>query len=269
MYQVLLVTDQQDVREAFESFSDWRLLGFEPPRIVRTAKEAELLVESDAADAVAYMLPKDEGQAFFSFLAQYPHIRCVEAASDSLRLRRALNSLRRALNEQSADDAHIDVLPILQAEFYHSLLGEAALPPPDEMRARASALRISLALDAPVCLARLQLPQGETYLNEVWRYGSDRLALALRNFFERDEPDLRYVLGVLNPREIKLLACPKAAIDGEALRTRVTERLAQGRAETMEYLELEVRVQTISFYENLAMLDGSAFEASGLRHVAP
>jgi hypothetical protein len=139
-------------------------------------------------------------------------------------------------------------------------LGEAALPPPDELRARAATLRIRLALDAPVCLARLQLPQGETYLNEVWRYGRDRLALALRNFFERDEPDLRYVLGVLNPREIKLLACPKAAIDGEALRRRVTERLAQGRVETMEYLELEVKVQSVAFYENLGALDSSALQ---------
>ena len=264
MHQVLLVTDQRDVWETFDSFPDWRLLGFEPPRIVRTAKEAEPLVESGAADAVAYMLPKDEGQAFFSFLARHPHVRCVEAASDPLRLRRSLNSLRRALHEQSAGDALTDVLPILQSEFYHSLLGEAALPAPDELRARAAALHIRLALDAPVCLARLQLPQGETYLNEVWRYGRDRLALALRNFFERDEPDLRYVLGMLNPRQIKLLACPKAAIDGETLRRRVAERLAQGCAETMEYLELDVTVQSVTFYENMGAMEGS-----GPRDAAP
>ena len=251
MHQVLLVTDQQDVREAFDSFPDWRSLGFEPPRIVRTAKEARLLIESGAADAVAYVLPKDEGQAFFSFLTQYPQVRCMEAASDPLRLRRALGSLRRALNEQSAADAFFDVLPILQIEFYHSLLEDAALPPPDELRARAAALHLPLALDAPVCLARLQLPQGETYLSEVWRYGRERLELALRNFFERDEPDLRYVLGVLNPREIKLLACPKSPIDTETLRRRMTERLTQGRVETFEYLELEVKVESVTVYENL------------------
>ena len=263
MYQVLLVTDQQDVQEAFDSFPDWRSLGFEPPRIVRTAKEATLLVESGAADAVAYVLPKDEGQSFFSFLTQYPQIRCMEAASDPLRLRRALGSLRRALHEQSADDAHTDVLPLLQAEFFRGLLEDAPAPI-DALRARAAALNIELALDAPVCLVRLQLPQGEVYLNEVWRYGRERLELALRNFFERDEPGLRYVLYVLSPREIKLLACPKAPIGGEELRRRVTERLAQGRAETLEYLELEVKIQSIAFYENLGEMEGAALQTSRL-----
>ncbi|MCL2810669.1 MAG: hypothetical protein FWD25_02130 [Clostridia bacterium] len=257
MYQVLLVTDQQDVREAFDSFPDWRLLGFELPRIVCTAKEATLLVESGAADAVAYVLPKDEGQSFFSFLTHYPQIRCMEAASDPLRLRRALGSLRRALHEQSADGTLTDVLPILQAEFFHSLL-EDAPGPLEALRARAAALQIQLALDAPVCLARLQLPQGEVYLAEVWRYGRERLELALRNFFERDESGLRYVLCVLNPREIKLLACPKAAIDGEALRHRVNERLAQGCAETLEYLELEVKIKSVTLYENLGAMGGTA-----------
>lgn len=253
MYQVLLVTDQQDVRETFESFADWPALGFERPRVVRTAKEAMLLIESGAADAVAYVLPKDEGQAFFSFLAQHPQVRCIEAASDPLRLRRALGSLRRALHERSATDMLTDVLPILQTEFFHSLL-EGMPIGDEELRARAAALRVQLALDAPVCLARLQLPQGEVYLEEVWRYGRVRLEVALRNFFERDEADLRYVLGVLSPREIKLLACPKAAIDGETLRRRVAERLVQGRSEAMEYLELEVKVENLTLYDSLSAL---------------
>ena len=253
MYRVLLVTDQGDVREAFASFSDWTALGFDPPRIVQTAQEATPLIESGAADAVAYVLPKEEGQSFFAFLARHPQVRCMEAASDPLRLRRALNSLRRALHERTATDDLSDVLPILQAEFLHSLL-EGMPIEPEELRARAAALRIGLALDMPVCLARLRMPQGEVYLQEVWRYGHARLEVALRNFFERDEKDLRYVLGVHSPREIRLLACPKDAMQADALHRRMTERLAQGCAETLEYLELEVQVQSLTPYENLSAL---------------
>ncbi len=256
MYQVLLVTDQPDVRETFESFPDWTELGFETPKIVLTAREAMLLVESGVADAVAYVLPKDEGQAFFSFLAQHPEVRGMEAASDPLRLRRALSSLRRALHERMATDTFTDVLPILQSEFFHSLL-EGVHISSEELHARAAALHIQLALDSPVCLAQLQLPQGESYLDEVWRYGRNRLETALRNFFERDEADLRYVLSVLNPYNIKLLACPKSQVDRETLRRRIAERLANGREETMEYLELEVKVQTLNLYDNLSVLCGS------------
>jgi len=268
MYQVLLVTNQDNIREAFETLADWKALGFEPPRVVGTAKEAMLLIESGEVDAVAYTLPKDEGQTLFTFLSRYPQLRCMEAASDPLRLRRALGSLRRALHEQSATDVFTDVLPILQAEFFHSLLEDVAMPP-EELRARAAALRIRISLDAPVCLARLQLPQGQISLDEVWRYGRNRLEIALRNFFERDEDDLRYVLGVLNPREIKLLACPKSAMDSGTLRRRVSERISRGRAEVTEYLDLEVRVQGMMFYENLIEMEGAALQVSNLKRIAP
>ncbi len=253
MYQVLLVTDQADVQGAFDSFEDWTTLGFAIPRVVTTAKEAVLLIESSQVDAVAYVLPKDEGQAFFAFLAKHPEVRCMEAATDALRLRRALSTLRRTLREQEGADVLTDVLPILQNEFYHSLLEGAPLKP-DELAARTTALRMQIALDAPVCVAQLQLPRGEVYLEEVWRYGRDRLEVALRNFFERDLPDLRYVLGVKSPQEIKLLACPKADIDAERMREKVAERISSARAELREYLELEVKVSGLTLYPSLPAL---------------
>lgn len=253
MFKVLLVSGQPDVRDAFESFEDWEALGFEPPRIVVTAKEAVLLIESGVVDAVAYVLPKEEGQAFFSFLAEHPEIRCMEAATDSLRLRRVLGSLRRALHERSGVDTLTDVLPILQTEFFHNLL-EGTAQESEELRARIAALQIQVALESPVCVAHLRLPQGEIYLEEVWRYGRARLEIALRNFFERDLPDLRFVLNVLTPQEIKLLASPKLYIDAQTLGQRMREQLTRACGEIMEYLELEVKVLSLYQYENLLAL---------------
>ena len=253
MYQVLLVTDQRDIRDVFEAFPDWADLGFDRPRVIAAVEEAMRFIDSDTVDAVAYVLPKEEGQSFFSFLARHPRVRCMEAASDTQRLRRALGTLRRALHEAGSVDVHTDVLPILQAEFFHSLIDGAPLDR-EALRARTAALRMQISLDAPVCVASLQLPQGEAYLEDVWRYGRERLEVALRNFFERDLAELRYVLDVLSPSDIRLLACPKEALDAEEMRRRTDAHLAEALESVQEYLDLEIQVRCVRLYEDLPAL---------------
>ncbi|MDR3051405.1 MAG: hypothetical protein LBU67_06755 [Oscillospiraceae bacterium] len=253
MYKVLLVTDQQALHDVFQAFEDWASLGFERPLAVHTAKEAMLLLESAPVDAVAYVLPKEEGQAFFGFLAQIPHIAGMEAANDPARLRRVLSRLRRTLHERNSEAVLTDVLPLLQEEFYNSLLQGARLRQ-DELRARAGALQLSVDLASPVCVAHLLLPQGETYLQEVWRYGRDRLEVALRNVFERDLLAVRYALHVCNIGEIKLLACPKASIAGPALLAQTQARIQQAREDIDEFLDMELVLQSIHLYRDLAAL---------------
>ena len=260
MYKLLLVANEQELCDAFASFPDWAQLGFSVPQMVRTAREAMRLIEDGEADAVAYTLPKDEGQAFFTFLAQHPQVQCMEATADPLRIRRALSTLRRTLHQRGQEGVLEDVLPLLQTEFYHSLAQGAPLTL-QELRMRVAALQLPVVLDAPVCVARLCLPQGDTYLDEVWRYGRDRLEVALRNFFERDLPDVRYVLHVCTPREMKLLACPKRALSAQALQEHTQAHLARVCAEILEYLDLEVQVREICAYDSLAALCGKQADA--------
>ena len=42
MYKLMLVTDQEDIREAFRSFPEWKQLGFEPPLLLNDVEEAKL-----------------------------------------------------------------------------------------------------------------------------------------------------------------------------------------------------------------------------------
>ncbi len=253
MYKLLLVTDEQDLLDGFAAFEDWESLGFDIPRSVRTAKEAMVLIEAGTVDAVSFLLGKEEGQAFFTFLSQTPQVLCMEATCEPLRLRRALGRLRRSLHERSSVDILSDVLPLLQVEFFYSVLQGAPLTG-EQLRARIQALQLSVPLEAPVCVAQLEMPQGETYLEEVWRYGRTRLEVALRNFFERDLPDMRYVLHVLSPKEIKLLACPKQAMDGEQLFAQTRAHIARACEDIEEFLEVGVRLSHISLYANLPAL---------------
>lgn len=253
MYRLLLVTGQLELLSVFEAFNDWQALGFEKPILTDDVERATTLVELEAVDAVSFSLPKDEGQAFFTVLAQHPQVKCVEAAGEPVRLRRALNTLRRQLTEARQPDHKDEVLPLLQAEFYHSLL-EGALLRDEELKRRVVELALPIALDAPVSVAYLTLPSGEAYLEQIWRYGRQRLEVALRNFFERDLPEKRYVLGVMSPSEIKLMVCPKLIEPGQVLVGDMLAHIDRVQTEIKTFLDLDVRTQSLVLYDNLEAL---------------
>ena len=111
----MLVTDQGDITEAFRSFTEWAHMGFDVPILLSDVEEAKQRLSRQEADAVAYLLPKDAGQDFFSFLSTHPEIVGMEAAGDHARLRRELGITRRILLEREEQDGLDDVLPMLQS----------------------------------------------------------------------------------------------------------------------------------------------------------
>lgn len=253
MYRLLLVTDQENLLGLFESFGDWQALGFAPPLLLRDPGEAKRHIEAGEVDAVSYALPKEEGQAFYAFLAQYPQVRGLEAASDLTRLRRALNSLRRQLRESEQDEISADVRALLQYEWFHTLLGGAQMGE-KELRARLAALQLPLSLHSPVVVAQLSLPHGQLYIEQVWRYGSDRLKVALHNFFDRDLPGALFVLDVMSLGEIKLMLAPKEDIGEKELLELFYEHLTRVREEVKGYLDLGIGVRTVGVYQSLAAM---------------
>lgn len=121
---------------------------------------------------------------------------------------------------------------MLQADFFHTILQGTHFETADLDR-RVEMLRLQIRPQWPVCLISMRMPQGERFLDEVWRYGSERLENALRNIFERDEPDMSYVLQVLNPHHMRLLAYPKTRmVSGEVeLHTKNQLHRSQGGSE--------------------------------------
>ena len=253
MYKLMLVTDQEDIREAFRSFPEWKQMGFEPPLLLNDVEEAKLRLSRQEADAVAYLLPKNEGQDFFTFLSTHQEIVGMEAADDHTRLRRELGITRRTLVEREQETDLSDVLPMLQLDFFHSILQGAHFEPQD-LRHRVEMLRLRVNPAWPVCLASLRMPQGEQFLDEVWRYGRERLENALRNIFERAEPDMSYVLQVLNPHHMRLLAYPKTQMDGGKVELHAKNHLLVAQEDLKEFFDLEIETRKCTVFESLYAL---------------
>lgn len=253
MYRLLLVTDEESLLRVFASFADWEALGFAPPALLTDVQQAQQLVSAGEVDAVSYALPKGTGQAFYNFMTGYPHIRGMEAAGDEMRLRRAVNGLRRQLRENEQEIGHGDVLPLLQNEFFHALLGGARVTPA-ELRLRMQALELTLDEASPLAVAQLRLPDDQVYIDQVWRYGRERLKVALHNFFDRELPQGRFVVDVMSLQEIKLLFCPCRPIGEEEMLALFYEHLTVVREEIKLYLDLGMKVGTVTVYKNLSTL---------------
>lgn len=253
MYKLMLVTDQEDVREAFKSFPEWGKLGFEEPLLLSDVEEAKRRLNRQEADAVAYLLPKDAGQDFFTFLSTHQEIVGMEAAGDHARLRREIGITRRTLVEREQEADLDDVLPMLQADFFHTILQGTHFEAADLDR-RVEMLQLQIRPQWPVCLLSMRMPQGERFLDEVWRYGSERLENALRNIFERDEPDMSYVLQVLNPHHMRLLAYPKTQMTAGEVELHTKNHMLVAKEDLKEFFDLDMEIRKCIVYESLYAL---------------
>ena len=253
MYKLMLVTDQKNIRDLFDQFDDWNTLGFERPVILDNISEAKAVLDRGGADAVSYLLPKDAGQEFFSFLSRHAEIVGVEPADNEERLRRELNVARRVLHEREEEPCYDDVLPMLQNDFYASILCGSSYSQ-ENLEKRVQMLKLDICVDAPAAIASLRMPQGEIFLDEIWRYGRERLENALRNLFEREDHAIRYVLNMINPHHMRMLALPKQEIDAMTLETLMQEHLMNAQEDLKEYFDLEMDVHRISIYDSFYAL---------------
>lgn len=253
MYKVMLVTDQVEVRNGFATFKDWATLGFDAPVLLEDVAQAKTLVAHGGVDAIAYLLPKSAGQELFTFLKEYKDIHCMEAAADELRLRRELNALRRALHEREEEVRRDDVLPMLQSDFFSGILCGAGYTR-RELDERVQALKLDIECDAPTALVSLRMPQGDVFLDEIWRYGRERLENALRNLFEREDAKVRYVLHVINPHHMRLLAVPGQVLDTQSVEALVHEHLQRAQEDLKEYFDLDMDIRRVTIYDTFYAL---------------
>lgn len=253
MYRLMLVTDQKNIRDLFSHFKDWNLLGFEEPIVLEEVAEAKERLSRGEADAVSYLLPKSAGQDLFSFLSYHTDLVGVEPADNEERLRRELNMTRRILHEREEEPAYDDVLPMLQSDFYNSILCGAAYSQ-ESLEQRVQMLRLDICVDAPSAVASLRMPQGEMFLDEIWRYGRARLENALRNIFEREDAAVRYVLHMINPHHMRMLALPKQPTNAATLEMLTQAHLANAQEDLKEYFDLDMDVHHISMYDTFYAL---------------
>lgn len=250
MYKLLLVTDQENIRELFENQLDWAALGCRKPQMIATAEEAIELLNTAAVDAVGYYLNKQAAVPLIRYLRYgRPSLPIFEVCDQPEKQQAILKETRMLLDRLHADfsDEYYDedaMLTILRDELAHQLLaGEIR-----EWPALERSLQLIRARVDPkgVCVAyEIDMPQGEVYLSEH-QHAQERLESALRNnFFGRYVDGIFYAVAVLTPRHIRLVCMPMQADEPEApaaFAARADEHIQDSIQQIKEYLDLDMTV---------------------------
>lgn len=263
MYKLLLATDQHDIQNMFSEIIDWENRGFRVPRTAANAQEAIACLEKHHVDAVAYRLnAQDENELYQELRQSYPDLPIFRLGRNVSEQMVILNELRVLLNRTHADFANedygiADMMKLCRNDFMRALLS-GNISDSRDIVPKMRLLRFKIDVDKPCVLLDMDLPQGDEYLAGRWHYGSERLEVALRNFFGMESDGLSFSVAVVTPQLLRLLASPlegQSDTEGEDSLTGTVESHVRDAIEQIgEYLALEVKVKSMRVLKNITVL---------------
>ena len=257
MYKLLLVSDKEEIRTLYRGYSEWENLGFEQPTIAENAQKGIELLSRNRFDAISCLLSVNEGKKFFAYLSRRPEMLGMETARDEERLRREISAARRTLSARDASRQSKladDYTRALQGELLCDLLRGAAYDRAKIDERMQSLKATQLDAHRPVATSSFRLPQGDYFLSEVWRYGRDRLENALKNIFENGNENMTFVLLIINPHHMRLIALPREEMTKDEVYEQMVAHMARCQASLEQYFELTLTIKRIVLYDDLYAL---------------
>lgn len=263
MYKLLLATDRPEIAEAFAAVTSWETLGFRKPRVVTSAADAVACLLAHHADGIAIALnDQDAGALYDHLLRDYPLLPILDATAKPGEVERSVTELGKLLNRTHADYCNenfgeADLMQLCRHDFFRALIA-GRIHEKRDVRRYLKLLRSRMCPDRACVLLRLALPEDKNYLKGRWHYGSERLEVALRNFFGAELNGMRMLVAVLPDERIYLLACPMLGEDGgpddESMTSVIANHAGSAIEHVREYLDLDLTIAGIEVYQNITEL---------------
>jgi len=261
LYKLLLVTDRDEVRQAFLKIDNWEEMMFRPVTMIEDVEEAIDYLESHAVDAVGYSIANAPVAPLHQYLNNRPSLPVFQTHKHDDTLRRELMDISRFLGRMHSDDTdeYYDeqtVLNMLRDELMRQLIREE-ISSREQLLSRIKLVRANASATMACYLYDFDLPQGEVYLADRWHYGSERLESALRNnFFGRYIDDVYYDVAVLTPRHIRVFACPRFNTEknNDEIQQAVQARVRTVLESIKQYLDLDLDLEQMTVLPNLFAL---------------
>ena len=264
MYKLLLVSDQQDVLDAFEQVGNWERTGFKPPHIRHDLEGTKDSLAKHHADGIAIAVSPEEEEKILAYLQEnYPAVSIFQAGRTPQEVLRYLNELNILLNRLHADFSNdrfsqADVLQECRHEFFRKVV-TGRVKSQTELYRNMRLLRSRMDADRPCML--IELDQKESFGEELegrWHYGRDRLELTLRKSLAGDL-DGMHILPTVHPDgRILVLACPIHGMRGpqteESMTATIVSHVEHGIVHLKEYFGLDLTLKNIQILPSLNTL---------------
>lgn len=256
MYRLLIVTREQRVEEMFDSMQGWETMGFKPPRLRKTVDEAIECMHKHHIDAIA-IGDEPEYQELEKWLDENaPDLPIFEIADSNEKQLEIIREVELLLNQMHTDDSNDDYdesyyFKLARKRWRNRLLSGLA-PTKDYILKHERMYRCNDDPEKPCVFARISVPQGDAFITGRWHYGSERLGIALQNFFGEEYDHQNIHLSVVSPEEIRVVFCPRR---GEEYHAADLTKAKQYIDETVEqiynYLGLPMTVTELCMRDGL------------------
>lgn len=267
MYKLLLVSDQDDVLEAFNQIQNWELQGFKPPHIRHDYEGAKDSLAKHHADGVCIALDQEEEEKVLAYLQEYfPDVSIFEAGRSEEQVLRYLSELKILLNRIHADFYNDrlkprDVLQQCRHEFFRKVIN-GKIRNSEDLHRNMRLLRSRMDADRPCLLIEIEQSAPFDKLEGRWHYGKDRLEVALRTSFAGDLNGIHILPTVHSDGRILVLACPLRGVDNDMTVDSMTAMLTTYTADSIQHMKdyfgLDLHISEIRVFPALTALCGEA-----------
>lgn len=151
------------------------------------------------------------------------------------------------------------LLPEMRLDFWDALW-EGQISNEAVLNRRLQVLELPVSAQAPCCRCVLRLQHGDAYLDHIWRYGRDRLRVAVGNLLPPVEEGVQYGVCRLTPRHVYILACAANGTGAERLEAAANRDISALIGSLGLYLDLESELKEIVLLPSLASLTAKARE---------
>lgn len=254
MYRLLIVTHQPETKALLANIKDWEAFGFKTPHLRENAADAEDCMHKHAIDAIAIDYD-DDLQPFYDLLkTKYSNLPLFPIVTSEEEQYAVLRELSHFLARVKADDTNelrdSSYMMQQQRSRWIRRLISGMEHNPDDIRRRMLLHRCPMFPEDPCAIVCLSIDKDDSFINERWHYGQDRLEMALSNFFGHRHAGLNITVTVVSPEEVRVLFCPEG--DTEALNKPVIAQYVNDTVEQIDnYLGLALRPHEIRFLEHI------------------
>lgn len=270
MYKLLLVSDQEDVLNAFARIQNWELLGFKQPHIRHDFEGTKDSLAKHHADGICIAVSPEQEELILAYLQQnFPNVSIFEAGHNEEEVLRYLSELKILLNRIHADFYNErtntrDTLQMCRHEFFRKVINGKVRNSSDLHR-NMRLLRSRMDADRPCLLIELDQSAPHDRLEGRWHYGKEQLEVALRTSFAGDLNGIHILPTVHSDGRILVLACPLHGVDTDMTVDTMTAMLTSYTADSIEHMKeyfgLELHISGIRVFPALTALCENTDEA--------
>lgn len=239
-FKLVIVDDEQTIREGLKNYVDWKSLNFEVTACFEDGKEAIEYIQDNEVDVVLTDIKMIEisgiqlaeyiynnkpeikvviisGFKEFEFAKQamafnvvdyiLKPIKVVEITGLFEEICKTLSLERREIEIQLQKDKQIDeVFELMKDQFFRDLI-MGALKDSNEINKKIKLLNFKKDVrTCPLSLIDVKLENYREYIKNSWEYGKDKLDNSLRNILGGDSERAKFFTLVTTPGCFKIIA---------------------------------------------------------------